>query len=86
MLFAVAIQLSAEAVFAARAASYLLRFQGYGGSDPYLWWFGPRTVAYIERDVGVTLMGLATAASIEISWRIWERIRNERLADGGMLQ
>ena len=85
MLFAVAIQLAAEAVFAAHEATgYLRAFpNGYGGRDALDWWEGPRLVAYIERDVGVTLMGLANAVFVEICSRVWKRLRNERLAIEG---
>jgi hypothetical protein len=80
MLFAVAIQLAAEVVFGANEAARYVRIfpHGYDGRTASEWWEGPRLAAYIERDVGATLIGLGYAVAVEVCWRVWRRLRNDR--------
>jgi hypothetical protein len=88
ILFAVGIQLAAEAIEAAYSAADYARIfpHGYYGSDAYDRWIGPRLAARIERDVGSTFMGLADAILVEMASRFWRRLRDERLASEGLMQ
>jgi hypothetical protein len=88
ILFAVGIQLAAEAIEAAYSAAEYARIfpHGYYGSDAYYRWIGPQLAARVERDVGSTLMGLADATFVEIASRFWRRLRDERLASEGLMQ
>jgi hypothetical protein len=81
MLFSVAIRLWAVS---AAGPHYVFAYEkavahGIGG-DAVTWWRPPELIASFERLLTNPFQGLGYAAFVEVAWRTWKQLRDERLA------